>query len=53
MLNRTNVCKFAYICLNFVIMLNRNDKNTKPKVDVEAIKNDREKIVKSNEIVKK
>ena len=34
-------------------MLNRNDNTTKPKVDAETVKNDREKIVKSNEIVKK
>jgi len=34
-------------------MLNRNEDTTKPKVDVEAVKNDREKIVKSTKIVKK
>lgn len=34
-------------------MLNRNEGTTKPKVDVEAVKNDREKIVKSTKIVKK
>lgn len=34
-------------------MLNRNEDTTKPKVDVEAIKKDREKTVKSNKIVKK
>jgi hypothetical protein len=36
-----------------MIMLNRNDDTTKPKVDIETIKKDREKVVKSNKIVKK
>lgn len=34
-------------------MLNRNEDTTKPKVDVEQVKKDREKIVKSTKIVKK
>tara|TARA_R110000868_G_scaffold261761_1_gene519918 strand:+ start:579 stop:770 length:192 start_codon:yes stop_codon:yes gene_type:complete len=51
---KQNKCIEIYIHLpKIVIMLNRNEGTTKPKVDVEAVKNDREKIVKSTKIVKK
>lgn len=53
MLNRANVFKFIYICFKSCIMLNRNEQTEKPKIDVKSIKADREKVVKSNKIVKK
>lgn len=52
MLNRANVLKIAYICPNRDIMLNRTGEE-KPKPDIEQIKSDRDKIVKSTQTVKK